>query len=237
MISDMKKRGKMPQALLFYGEDGWGKTTAAKFTAKTILSAENPDLIEKNIHPDVIWAEHSGKLGGFSVDTVRFICGDAYIKPNNADSKIYIFDDCNAITNQAQNALLKIIEEPPSGVYFIFTAVSRNIFLQTMLSRLTSIGMQRPSIAVAADPAAENLAAAILRGDEYTALVILSSATNRDAFMKLLDNFDKILSQKFNYNSAVRLHNNIRETYFQLQSNTNIGLCATALCAAIFLKR
>lgn len=234
IIADMKKRGKLPQTILFYGEEGWGKTTAAKFTAKIILSTENPNLIDKDIHPDVIWAEHSGKLGGFSVDTVRFICQNAYIKPNNSDSKVYIFDDCDAITIQAQNALLKIVEEPPRGVYFIFTATSRNIFLPTMLSRLTAIGMQKPVGIGKSNPSAENLAAAILRGDEYTALVTLSSASDKNSFTELLNDFDNILTQKFNYNSSVRLHNNIREAYFQIQSNINIRLCASALCAAIF---
>jgi DNA polymerase-3 subunit delta' len=78
-------------------------------------------------------------MGGFSVDTVRNICSDAYIKPNNGDRKIYIFTDADKITVQAQNSLLKLIEEPPEYAYFIFTVSDRNVILETIRSRVITL--------------------------------------------------------------------------------------------------
>ena len=143
---------RLAQCILFYGEKGIGKKTLSKWYAKLLLCenenapcgvCKNCKTIQKNVHPDVIWVPHSGKLGGFSVETVRDICADAVIAPNSGERKIYIFDDCDRMDVRAQNILLKIIEEPPAFAYFIFTAASRQALLPTVLSRLMAFGVSR----------------------------------------------------------------------------------------------
>lgn len=74
------------------------------------------------------------------METIRNICADAYIRPNNSDTKIYMLTDADNITVQAQNSLLKLIEEPPPYAYFIFTASDKNIILETIRSRIISLG-------------------------------------------------------------------------------------------------
>ena len=82
--------------------------------------------VEKGIHPDVIYPEKSGKLGGYSVNCAREVIADAYVKPNNSSGcKVYIFADCHNVDTRTQNTLLKLIEEPPEYAYFIFTCGSK----------------------------------------------------------------------------------------------------------------
>lgn len=149
-VRSMLARNKLAHSFLLYGERGTGKKTLAKQIAmmimcethtacghckpcRTILSGNNPDLI---------YAQHSGTKNGFQVDEVRRISADAHIIPTSNDTKIYIFTDSDNITIQAQNMLLKLVEEPPDYAYFIFTASAKDIFLKTMLSRMISLGVE-----------------------------------------------------------------------------------------------
>lgn len=149
-LMKMAKGERLAQCILFYGEKGTGKKALSKWYAGLLLcESENPPCgeckncrtIQNNVHPDVKWVPHSGKLGGFSVQTVREICTDAVVAPNSGDKKIYIFDDCDKMDPRSQNILLKVIEEPPAFAYFIFTAASRQALLPTVLSRLMPFGI------------------------------------------------------------------------------------------------
>ncbi len=151
-VSNMFKSGKFPHAVLIYGEKGLGKKYAARQIAQLLLCQNSNAqgacrictscrLVQSDSHPDLIEAAHSGKKMGISVATVREICADSSVMPNTSDCKVYLFLDADAMEAFAQNALLKVIEEPPENVYFIFTAQSKSAFLPTVLSRLVSIGM------------------------------------------------------------------------------------------------
>jgi DNA polymerase-3 subunit delta' len=150
LMQSMKRNQHLPHACLFYGEKGSGRKTLAQYFAMTVLCSEenapcgqcrNCQKILHGSHPDLIFAEHSGKKSGFSVDTVREICRDAVVAPNDSDKKIYIFTDCDNISISAQNTLLKLTEEPPEHVLLVFTAVSESAFLGTMLSRMMRIAV------------------------------------------------------------------------------------------------
>lgn len=141
----------MAHAFLLTGERGVGKKTAADYIAMTLLCEKGGDApcgecrhcrrILENTHPDVIRPEKSGKKQIYNRETMRGICSDAYVKPNDCDSKVYIFTDCESVEESTQNLMLKLIEEPPDTAYFIFTAVSRSVFLPTILSRVITIGI------------------------------------------------------------------------------------------------
>ncbi len=150
-FSSMIKSGRIPHSYLIYGEKGLGKKTIANYLAQLLLcenGGETPcgnckacKLAQNRTHPDIIYPEQSGKLNTYTVEVCRGVCADAYVAPNNGNRKIYIFADSDNIQLPAQNALLKIVEEPPEPVYFIFTAQSKDAFLPTILSRVTSIGV------------------------------------------------------------------------------------------------
>ncbi len=95
-------------------------------------------LVRSRAHPDVTYAAHSGKRGGFSVDTVREIRAEAAILPNSGDMRIFVFEDADGMSVQAQNALLKSVEEPPAHACFVFTAQVPGVLLPTLLSRMTA---------------------------------------------------------------------------------------------------
>lgn len=152
-LCNMKKSGRTAHTVLFYGEKGTGKKLMAEFYA-SLLMCDNPigDMpcglcsacrnIQACTHPDVICVETSGKLGGYSVDTARKICSDAFIKPNNdTGCKVYVFRDCHNMDVRTQNTLLKIIEEPPEYAYFIFTSETKTDFLPTIISRCVCFGV------------------------------------------------------------------------------------------------
>ena len=142
-LTSMLSSGRVAHAFLLFGENGLGKKTlAGQFATQIVRSGGDLHReIHPLSHPDILWVEHSGAKQGFSVETLRDLCADAFVMPNNGDKKVYILADCDSISVAAQNTLLKIIEEPPAFTHFIFTAQSKSVFLPTILSRVISLGV------------------------------------------------------------------------------------------------
>jgi len=136
MLGSALESGRVSHSYLLFGDKGLGKKTLAAGLAEKLTGC-------RNVHssPDVIWAVHEGKLGGFRTEYVRKLLSDAFILPNNADRKVYIFTDCDNMNAFSQNALLKVVEEPPEFTYFIFTVTNKDNILPTILSRVVSIGL------------------------------------------------------------------------------------------------
>ncbi|MBP0989709.1 MAG: hypothetical protein J5874_00825 [Oscillospiraceae bacterium] len=121
-------------AILLEGEIGSGRYTAAKLAASEKLDCGREDLIMRGIYPDVITIEQ--EKGIISVDKIRAMKADAAILPNEAEGKVYIVRDVQNMTAQAQNAFLKLLEEPPKRVSFILTVDNRAKLLETIVSRV-----------------------------------------------------------------------------------------------------
>ena len=95
---------------------------------------------DANIHPDIITVERltddkGKKKREIIVDQVRDMNSDACILPNEASRKVYIIDEADTMNLAAQNAALKLLEEPPADVLFLLTAPSAATVLQTVRSR------------------------------------------------------------------------------------------------------
>ena len=137
--------GKVSHSYIFTGEAGSGKKLLAG-TFAAALQCESGEsepcmtcdsckkVIGKN-HPDIITVTHE-KPGSISIDEVRDqVVHDVDIKPYCSPYKIYIIPDAEMMTVQAQNALLKTIEEPPEYAVILFLTNTLDVLLQTVRSR------------------------------------------------------------------------------------------------------
>lgn len=136
-------------AYLLSGEEGSGKKTIADTFAKSLVCeshGEQPCGIcdackkaEAKCHPDILYVSHE-KPGSISVEEIRSqLIMPMSVKPYYGKYKIFIIDDGQLMTPQAQNALLKTLEEPPEyGVVLILTT-NENMMLQTVLSRTVNL--------------------------------------------------------------------------------------------------
>ena len=102
---------------------------------------------EQGIHPDIGFVERFTDDDGkqkkeILVDQIRQLALDACVLPNEAEGKAYIIVDADTMNNNAQNAALKLLEEPPKGVVFILCASNVQRFLPTVRSRCMEISLQ-----------------------------------------------------------------------------------------------
>lgn len=155
VVSHMKNAiqlNKISHAYIINGERGMGKKTLAKIFSMTLQceKGQNEPCMEchsckqalSNNHPDIRWVTHE-KISTIAIDEIREqINNDMAIKPYSCRYKIYIVDEAEKMTVQAQNALLKTIEEPPSYGIIILLTSNKDSFLQTILSRCVTLNMK-----------------------------------------------------------------------------------------------
>lgn len=143
--------GALPHAILISGEAGSGRHTAAREIAQ-FLVCDRQDIgpcgrcphcrkVEQGIHPDVISLERFLESGDVGKETrvyaVRAIREDAQIRPNEARCKVYILDQ--PMNQQAQNAMLKLLEEGPAYARFLILTENQDALLETVRSRCAQL--------------------------------------------------------------------------------------------------
>ena len=139
------ERRSFPHALIFSGPEGSGKTLIATYTAMAIACAAETGRpcgtcaacrkIREGISPDVMTVTRQKDRRTLGVEAVRAIRDSAYIHPNDLSVKVYLIEEAEKMTPQAQNALLKLFEEPPHAVYFLLLTASATALLPTVRSR------------------------------------------------------------------------------------------------------
>ena len=141
--------GKLSHAYLIEGGEGCGKTYFARFAAAAVLCTGDkppcgkcPSCVKAlaGSHPDLFYFSPD-KKASMGVETVRDIKKSLFFMPNDGDRKVYIIDDAQKMTVQAQNALLKFIEEPPASVLFFIVADKKESLLPTVVSRTRIISL------------------------------------------------------------------------------------------------
>lgn len=108
---------------LFTGSAGTGKTTTARIFANELNGGKGTPI-------EIDGASNNG------VDQVRIIIDQAKMKALDSEYKVYIIDECHALSNNAWQAMLKLIEEPPRGTIFIFCTTDPDKIPRTILSRV-----------------------------------------------------------------------------------------------------
>lgn len=143
---------KVSHAYILTGEAGMGRKSIARAFAMTLLcekggsepcmSCHSCKQILAGSHPDLIYLTHE-KPASIGVDDIREQINDTVmIRPYSSYYKVYIIDEAEKMTVQAQNALLKTIEEPPSYAVIILITTNEEAFLPTILSRCVKLKLK-----------------------------------------------------------------------------------------------
>ena len=149
---------RLAHAYLFVGPRGTGKTSTARILAKALNCVKGPTVIpcgvcdscreiSQGISLDVL--EIDGASNN-SVDQIRELRDNVRFAPVRGKYKIYIIDEIHMLTQQAFNALLKTLEEPPAHVIFVFATTEPNKVLPTILSRCQRFDLHRIPVQIIA---------------------------------------------------------------------------------------
>lgn len=156
MIKDHFKKAiennKISHAYILTGEAGTGRKSIANAFSMALLcekGGKEPCMVCHSCkqvlsgnHPDLIYVKHE-KPNSIGVDDIREQINDTImIRPYSSYYKIYIVDEAEKMTVQAQNALLKTIEEPPSYAVIILITTNQEAFLPTILSRCVQLKLK-----------------------------------------------------------------------------------------------
>lgn len=161
-ISNALLKNEAAHAFFLYGSRGVGKTTTARLLAKS-LNCENPIINEKTAvpfepcgecasckavetgrHLDLIEIDAASNRG---IDSIRELIDKVKLSPAMGKRKVYIIDEVHMLTNEASNALLKTLEEPPEHAYFILCTTNPEKVLDTIKSRCQQFIFKRPTLA------------------------------------------------------------------------------------------
>jgi DNA polymerase-3 subunit gamma/tau len=124
MLRSMVQANKVPQAILFSGPSGCGKTTLARIL-KDKLKCRGMDFTEVNA------ADARG------IDEIRNLGNKIRMNPLYGESKVILIDEAQRLTKDAQSAILKMLEDPPSTAYFMLATTEPQVLLPTIRTRCT----------------------------------------------------------------------------------------------------
>jgi DNA polymerase-3 subunit delta' len=140
--------GRLPHALLFVGLEGIGKKAFALKLAQTLLCERRPEAaldpceqctacvqVKGGTHPDLLQVARPEEKHDLPIKVIRDLCIDLGMKPARGARKVAIIDDADDLNDEAANAFLKTLEEPPPGTTLILIGTSAEVQLDTIVSR------------------------------------------------------------------------------------------------------
>ena len=164
-------KGRLGHAYLFVGEDLGRLEASATHLAQTLnclepaawglggLAAEPCRTcrsclqIEQQRHPDVAWVRPENKIRAISVAQIREVIRSLSLRPSEARRKVAILAGADRLNNQAANAFLKTLEEPPSGSVIILLSTDPDRLLETILSRCLRLSFASGTVSVGVEVA------------------------------------------------------------------------------------
>ncbi len=200
--------------------------------------------MESNSHPDVKIIGANGKNKSIKIDDIRNIREDAYIISGEGAGKFYIIKDADFMTVQAQNALIKILEEPPKDVTFVLLCESSGNLLSTIRSRshIFKIKIDAKSKENEILSISKQIAEASLHGRSDEVLRYLSSfGADRKKFKSLIENIIESFVECFkNENIDKDLAGNLAFKIDKLRNlmnltdkNVNMNLLVSVVCSCL----
>jgi DNA polymerase-3 subunit delta' len=189
LVRSAAVRSSLPPSLIFAGPEGVGKRTAAVALAQLVNCARPVAAgddragmdacgvcaactrIARGVHSDVLTIE-PGETGTIKVDQVREAIDRAGYRPFEGRRRVVIIDDADAMMSEAQNALLKTLEEPPAASTFVLIASRPDVLLPTVRSRCQRLRFGRL--------AASEIAAVLMQAHGYRATHAHAAASAAD---------------------------------------------------------
>ncbi len=186
----------LPHAVLITGEEGSGKRALATYLAAAYvcgdrqpacLSCRHCNKVMQGLHPDVVTLDPAGKL--IPVEEIRRIRSDAYVRPNEAERKVYILIDAQRMNLSGTNALLKVLEEPPGGVAFILTSSAPDLLPHTLRSRCERLALEPVGQTVRSGETAQKVWKMIQQRSEadLAAFAVANEKMSREDMCSLFD--------------------------------------------------
>lgn len=254
-LSQQEKGRGLSHAYIISGPPGSGRHTLARLLAAGMLCTSPGERpcgkcgpcikVNRGMHPDLSFITGPGEGKPITVDQVRALRSDAYVRPNEGERKIYLLEGADQMNSSAQNAMLKLLEEGPSYAAFLLIAQNTGGMLQTVRSRceeLTLMPAGQPE-ETASDgerqALVEKLASALERAGELELFEAAMSLEGKRAELSaLLDALESELGARAARGGdrrrlmrAAELVNRLREA---ARLNVSAGQMAGWLCAGMF---
>lgn len=213
-------------------------------------------------HLDIYTAQGSGKSNAVSVNEIRNICRNAYVIPNEANVKVFILPNADLMQASAQNAFLKVLEEPPQNIIFILCCSASRKLLGTIRSRAVIFNLDTDAVVNENNKEileqAEKIAAALTESKGYGLLAEIGCLTDRSNASAVLEQLSDILREAIVNNAcgkkggsqAVLLLQRriktknlldivevINTAQVKLEQNINMNLFSAWLCSAFRRKK
>ena len=202
VMSNILSASKLPHAFLFTGQKGTGKTSTARILAKSVNCLNKKGFepcnecanclsIENGSSPDVLELDAASNRG---IDEVRNLIKESAFSPMTGQYRVFIIDEAHMITNDAFNALLKTLEEPPKNVIFVLATTNEEKVPKTIISRCVRVSFGKAQKKDIADQLKKIAVKEKISLDNEVIQLIIShsEASFRDA-IKILD---ELITQK-----------------------------------------
>ena len=159
-ITHLLSTNRFPHAVIIEGEALSGKSMLTSYIVSALFCEEENapcgkcracSLTKAGTHPDLFITTLQDKKKNIAVEQIRKLKVDAYIRPQMSDKKVFVIDYADTMNAQSQNAILKVLEEPPGDTVFILQVRSRSALLPTILSRCVAYTLYEPDINEAAE--------------------------------------------------------------------------------------